>query len=60
MKKEGAEMNQSEVLDRLREELKLPFFNGKIEDKNYSEEEYQKIKADLVNYFDEYVRNVEH
>ncbi|MBP2100430.1 hypothetical protein [Enterococcus rivorum] len=53
-------MNQSEVLDRLREELKLPFFNGKIEEKNYSEEEYQKIKADLVNYFDEYVRNVEH
>ena len=52
-------MNKDEVLDRLREELEIPFFQGKIEDKEYSEEEYQKIKNDLIKYFDDYVRNVE-
>ncbi|MGL9745607.1 hypothetical protein [Enterococcus mundtii] len=52
-------MNKEEVLDRLREELEIPFFQGKIEDKEYSEEEYQKIKSDLIHYFDDYVRNVE-
>lgn len=49
-------MNQQDVLDRLREELNIPFFDGKIEDKEYSEEEYQKLKADLQNYFEQYVR----
>lgn len=52
-------MNHQEVLERLKEELEIPFFNGKIEEKEYSETEYQKIKSDLVKYFDEYVRNVE-
>ncbi|MBO0448074.1 hypothetical protein JZO76_00835 [Enterococcus sp. MJM12] len=52
-------MNQQEALDRLKEELNLPFFNGKIEEKEYSEEEYQKMKNDLIKYFDDYVRNVE-
>ncbi|MEI5993059.1 hypothetical protein [Candidatus Enterococcus mansonii] len=52
-------MDQSEVLDRLREELEIPFFNGTIEDGEYTEEDYQKIKSDLLKYFDEYVRNVE-
>ncbi|MDA9471575.1 hypothetical protein [Enterococcus sp. 5H] len=52
-------MDQSQVLDRLREELEIPFFNGKIEEREYTEEEYQKIKSDLVQYFDDYVRNVE-
>ncbi len=28
-------MNQQDVLDRLREELNIPFFDGKIEDKVY-------------------------
>ncbi|WP_165005319.1 MULTISPECIES: hypothetical protein [unclassified Enterococcus] len=52
-------MDQQEVLDRLREELGIPFFEGKLEEKNYSEEEYQKLKTDLENYFNDYVRNVE-
>ena len=52
-------MNQDEVLNRLREELEIPFFNGKIEEREYTEEDYQKIKADLIQYFDDYVRNVE-
>lgn len=52
-------MDQRQVIDRLREELAIPFFNGKIEEREYTEAEYQKIKADLVQYFDDYVRNVE-
>ena len=30
-----------------------------FQDKEYSEEDYQQVKADLVKYFDDYVRNVE-
>lgn len=52
-------MKKDEVLDRLREDLEIPFFQGKLEDKEYSEEDYQKLKKDLINYFDDYVRNVE-
>jgi hypothetical protein len=52
-------MNQEEVLERLKEELEMPFFQAKLEDKEYSEEDYQQVKADLVRYFDDYVRNVE-
>ena len=52
-------MNQEQVLDRLREELTMSFFEAKLEDKEYSEEDYQQVKADLVKYFDDYVRNVE-
>lgn len=52
-------MNKDEVLDRLQEELEIPFFQGKLEDKEYSEADYQKLKQDLLQYFDDYVRNVE-
>ncbi|WP_291293231.1 hypothetical protein [Enterococcus sp.] len=52
-------MNQEEVLERLKEELELPFFQAKLEEKTYTEEDYQQVKADLIRYFDEYVRNVE-
>lgn len=52
-------MSPEEVLDRLREDLSIPFFNGKIEQKEYTEEEYQQLKQDLENYFNDYVRNVE-
>lgn len=59
MKKEAKNMNQQEVLDRLREELQIPFFKGKIEDKEYTEADYQQLKKNLEDYFDNYVRNVE-
>lgn len=52
-------MNKDEVLNRLREELEIPFFQGKLEEKEYSEADYQKLKQDLLQYFDDYVRNVE-
>ena len=34
-------MKQEEVIERLKEELNLPFFNGTLEEKNYSEADYQ-------------------
>ncbi|WP_265458774.1 hypothetical protein [Enterococcus sp. HY326] len=52
-------MTPEEVLERLKEELEIPLFNGKIEEKTYSEEDYQKLKKELSDYFDNYVRNVE-
>lgn len=52
-------MKQEEVIERLKEELNLPFFNGTLEEKNYSEADYQQIKKELIQYFDDYVRNVE-
>ena len=52
-------MKQEEVIERLKEELNLPFFNGTLEEKNYSEADYQQVKEELIQYFDDYVRNVE-
>lgn len=52
-------MNSDEVLERLREELSLPFFNVKVENKTYTEEEYQAFKHDLLQYFEDYVQNIE-
>lgn len=52
-------MQPDEVLARLREDFELPFFQVKVEDKTFTEEEYQQFKSDLLRYFDEYVRNVE-
>ena len=50
-------MKQEEVIERLKEELNLPFFNGTLEEKNYSEADYQQIKKELIQYFDEYLLN---
>lgn len=52
-------MQPDEVLARLREDFELPFFQVKVEDKMYTEEEYQQFKADLMRYFEEYVGNFE-
>lgn len=52
-------MTKEEVLARLQKELSLPRLTIKLEDKHYSEEEYQQVKAQLLSYFEDYVRNVE-
>ncbi|MBO1304944.1 hypothetical protein JZO70_02130 [Enterococcus sp. 669A] len=52
-------MDKEEVLARLSKDLEIPRFAGKIEDKEYTEEEYQKLKNDLNDYFENYVRNIE-
>lgn len=58
-KKECLKVNQEEVRKRLEKELEIPSFKGRLEEKEYSEEEYQQLKKDLENYFNDYVRNVE-
>lgn len=52
-------MTPDQVLDRLKDELEIPFLQVKVEDKEYSETEYQQLKKELTSYFDNYVRNVE-
>jgi len=53
-------MTHEELLERIRKELNLPNFNAFLDpDKEYSEEEYQKFKKDLVDYYEQYVNNIE-
>lgn len=53
-------MDATEVLARLKTELKVPRLTVKLEEKEYSEADFQAIKQELVQYFEDYVRNVEH
>lgn len=52
-------MTKEELENRIRKELNLPFYNAKLAEKDYSESEYQQIKADLskayIEYIDQYV-----
>lgn len=52
-------MNKEEVIERLKKDLDLPNLKGHLDEKDYSEEDYQKIKNDLNDYFENYVRNIE-
>ena len=52
-------MIKDEVIKRLRDELKIPKFNAYFEDKDYSEDDYQKLKTDLLNYYRDYVEHIE-
>lgn len=52
-------MRAQEVKMRLEKELGLPDFEGVLAEKDYTEEEYSALKQQLLNYFEEYVRNVE-
>jgi hypothetical protein len=53
-------LTKKEVRDRLRKDLEAPYFNGKLEDKEYTEEEYIELRDQIKKYFDDYVRNVYH
>jgi predicted solute-binding protein len=48
-------MTKTEVIQRLQKDLGIPRF---IEDKYYSEEEYDQLKKDFEAYFTNYVSNV--
>lgn len=58
--KVGIQMKLEEVLDRLRKDLDMPKFYAPLKEKEYTEEEYQKLKEDLINYYRDYVDNFEH
>ena len=51
-------MTKTEVIQRLQRDLGIPRFQAYIEDKDYSEEEYDQLKKDLESYFTNYVSNV--
>ena len=53
-------MTLQEVLDRLRKDLDMPKFYAPLKEKEYTEEEYLKLKEDLINYYRDYVDNFEH
>ena len=40
-------MDKEAVIERLKKDLDLPNFKGRLEEKEYTEEEYQKVKNDL-------------
>ena len=51
-------MTKTEVIQRLQKDLGIPRFKAYIEDKDYSEEEYDQLKKDFESYFTNYVSNV--
>ena len=51
-------MTKTEVIQHLQKDLGIPRFQAYIEDKDYSEEEYDQLKKDLESYFTNYVSNV--
>ena len=51
-------MTKTEVIQRLQKDLGIHRFQAYIEDKDYSEEEYDQLKKDFESYFTNYVSNV--
>ena len=51
-------MTKTEVIQRLQKDFGIPRFQAYIEDKDYSEEEYDQLKKDFESYFTNYVSNV--
>mgnify|MGYP006968280876 FL=1 len=51
-------MTKTEVIQHLQKDLGIPRFQAYIEDKDYSEEEYDQLKKDFESYFTNYVPNV--
>ncbi|GBG97526.1 hypothetical protein [Lactococcus termiticola] len=50
-------MTRQELEERLRSELNLPFYSAKIAERDYSEAEYQEMKAQLSRDYQDYVDN---
>ena len=52
-------MNRQELEARLRQELAIPFYNAKVAEREYSEAEFQEMKAefkaDIEQYAHDYV-----
>jgi hypothetical protein len=51
------EMNRKELEQRLRQELALPYYNAKIAERDYSESEFQEMKAQLQADIEQYARD---
>ena len=53
-------MTREELEQRIRTELDLPHFKAQIdEQRDYSEDDYQKLKDSLVSYYKNYVQDID-
>jgi hypothetical protein len=53
-------MTREELEQRIRTELDLPHFKAQIdEQRDYSEDDYQKFKDSLVSYYKNYVQDID-
>ena len=53
-------MTREELEQRIRTELDLPHFKAQIdEQRDYSEDDYQKFKESLVSYYKNYVQDID-
>lgn len=53
-------MTREELEQRIRTELDLPHFKAQIDDqRDYSEDDYQEFKDSLVNYYKNYVQDID-
>ena len=50
-------MNRQELEARLRQELAIPFYNAKVAEREYSEAEFQKMKAELKADIEQYAHD---
>ena len=53
-------MTRDDLEQRIRTELDLPHFKAQIyAERDYSEDDYQEFKRDLVNYYKTYVQDID-
>ncbi|HCN75377.1 hypothetical protein ACWN83_01710 [Pseudolactococcus plantarum] len=53
-------MTRDDLEQRIRTELDLPHFKAQIDaERDYSEDDYQEFKRDLVNYYKTYVQDID-
>ena len=50
-------INRQELETRLRQELAIPFYNAKIAERDYSESEFQEMKAELKADIEQYAHD---
>ncbi|MGO2646069.1 MAG: hypothetical protein ACTH9R_07770 [Lactococcus cremoris] len=50
-------MNRQELEVRLRQELAIPFYNAKVAEREYSEAEFQEMKAELKADIEQYAHD---
>ena len=50
-------MNRQELEARLLQELAIPFYNAKVAEREYSEAEFQEMKAELKADIEQYAHD---
>ncbi|OFI48484.1 hypothetical protein BG261_06155 [Floricoccus tropicus] len=53
-------MNKEELQARIRKELKMPYFKAQVSDDiDFTEDEYQEFKNNLISYYKDYVQDID-